>query len=112
MAIIAMFGPLANLLLAGMVAILIRFNFVFKFSSNVINVFITIVYLNVLWMIFNLVPIPPLDGSKILFYFVKDQKLEQIMYRFGFMFLILIIMYGFTPIQVLTGIVTKVLIGG
>jgi hypothetical protein len=48
MAIIAMFGPLANILLASLVAILIRMNGIFNLSSNVINVFITIVYLNVL----------------------------------------------------------------
>jgi len=48
MAIVAMFGPLANLLLASIVAILIRMNGVFGFSSGVLNIFITIVYLNVL----------------------------------------------------------------
>ncbi len=112
MAIIAVFGPLANLLLASVVAILIRMNFLFNLSSNIISVFITIVYLNVLWMIFNLVPIPPLDGSKILFYFLKNQNFEQTMYRFGFMFLMLIILYGFGPIQALTGLITRVLIGG
>jgi len=63
-------------------------------------------------MVFNLVPIPPLDGSKILFYFTKNQNLERVMNQFGFMFLILIILYGFTPIQNLTGIITRVLIGG
>lgn len=80
MAIIALFGPLANILLASLVAILIRLNGVFNLSSSIINIFITIVYLNVLWMVFNLVPIPPLDGSKILFYFVKNEKLERMMY--------------------------------
>ena len=112
MAIVAMFGPLANLLLASIVAILIRMNGVFGFSSGVLNIFITIVYLNVLWMVFNLVPIPPLDGSKILFYFVKNQNFERVMNQFGFMFLILIILYGFYPIQAVTGVITKVLIGG
>ena len=63
-------------------------------------------------MVFNLVPIPPLDGSKILFYFVKNQNFERVMNQFGFMFLILIILYGFYPIQLVTGVITKVLIGG
>ena len=112
MAIIALFGPLANILLASLVAILIRLNGVFNFSSSIINIFITIVYLNVLWMVFNLVPIPPLDGSKILFYFVKNEKLEKMMYQFGVVFLMVIIMYGFGPIQNITGVITKVLIGG
>jgi Zn-dependent protease len=112
MAIVALFGPLSNFLLALVVAIIIRFNNVFGFSSYVAGFLITIVYLNVLWMVFNLVPIPPLDGSKILFYFLKNDNLERVFSRFGFMFLILIILYGFTPIQMVTGMITKVLIGG
>jgi Zn-dependent protease len=63
-------------------------------------------------MVFNLVPIPPLDGSKILFYFLKNDNLERVLSRFGFMFLILIILYGFTPIQMVTSMITKILIGG
>ncbi|HRZ29934.1 MAG TPA: site-2 protease family protein [Candidatus Paceibacterota bacterium] len=63
-------------------------------------------------MVFNLVPIPPLDGSKILFYFVKNADLEATLNRFGFMMLMIIIFYGFGPIQTLTGLITKFLIGG
>ena len=63
-------------------------------------------------MVFNLVPVPPLDGSKILFYFIKNAGLEVILNRFGFMILMIIILYGFTPIQILAGIITKFLIGG
>jgi Zn-dependent protease len=63
-------------------------------------------------MVFNLVPIPPLDGSKILFYFVKNANLEATLNRFGFMILMMIIIYGFGPIQMLTGVITKFLIGG
>lgn len=112
MAIVALFGPLSNLLLALVVAVIIRFNNIFGFSSHVVSFLITIVYLNVLWMVFNLVPIPPLDGSKILFYFFKNDNLERVFNRFGFMFLILIILYGFAPIQAITGMITKILIGG
>ena len=63
-------------------------------------------------MVFNLVPVPPLDGSKILFYFIKNADLEVILNRFGFMILMIIILYGFTPIQILASIITKFLIGG
>jgi Zn-dependent protease len=63
-------------------------------------------------MVFNLVPIPPLDGSKILFYFIKNPELEATLSRFGFMILMIIIFYGFGPIQMLAGMITKFLIGG
>ena len=112
MAIVSLFGPLANFLLAGVVALIIRFNFVFNFSNSILSVLISIVYLNVLWMVFNLVPIPPLDGSKILFYLIKNENLEKTLTQFGFMFLMLIILYGFGPIQYLTALITQLLIGG
>jgi len=63
-------------------------------------------------VIFNLLPIPPLDGSKILFYFLKNERLERTMNQFGFMFLMLVIFYGFAPIQMVVGLITRVLIGG
>jgi len=63
-------------------------------------------------MVFNLVPIPPLDGSKILFYLIKNENLEKTLTQFGFMFLMLIILYGFGPIQYLTALITQLLIGG
>ncbi len=112
MALVALAGPLSNILLASVMAIIIRLNGFFGFSSNVISWLIMIVYLNTLWMVFNLVPIPPLDGSKILFYFVKNANLEATLNRFGFMILMMIIIYGFGPIQMLTGVITKFLIGG
>lgn len=112
MALVALAGPLSNILLASVMAIIIRLNGFFGFSSNVISWLIMIVYLNTLWMVFNLVPIPPLDGSKILFYFIKNANLEATLNRFGFMILMMIIIYGFGPIQMLTGVITKFLIGG
>lgn len=63
-------------------------------------------------MVFNLVPIPPLDGSKILFYFLKNENIERVFNQFGFMLLMLIILYGFEPIQIITSLITKILIGG
>jgi Zn-dependent protease len=111
MALVALAGPLSNILLASVIAIIVRFNGFFGFSSDVISWLIVVVYLNALWMVFNLVPIPPLDGSKILFYFIKNANLEATLNRFGFMILMMIIFYGFGPIQILAGMITKLLIG-
>ncbi len=56
-------GPLANLFLA-LVFGLIMFFFP---SPQLAELFFIIIYANVLLAVFNLVPIPPLDGSKVLF---------------------------------------------
>jgi len=56
-------GPAANLLLAVSFAVVARL-----FGNSALAPFLQIiVYANVLLMVFNLVPIPPLDGSKILY---------------------------------------------
>src|SRR3989338_4111318 len=52
---------------------------------------------NLMLMVFNLVPIPPLDGSKILFAVLPDSKarLKINLERFGFIILLLFIFYFF-----------------
>lgn len=61
-----------------------------------IPIFYNCIMLNVGLMIFNLIPVPPLDGSKILFEFLP-YKGKQVMYnmeRYSFLILILVIYSG------------------
>ncbi len=83
---IALAGPLANIVLAFIVAIPIRlFNLgLFPqslFSTLLLPILHIVVEINLLLAVFNLLPIPPLDGSKILFAFVSQETqvaIEQI----------------------------------
>ena len=56
-----------------------------------------IVYANLLLMVFNLVPIPPLDGSKILFAVLPDSmyQFKLNFERYGFIILLFFIFYFF-----------------
>ena len=63
--LVAAAGPGTNLLLAGIFALLIRFGGV-AMTVEMASAFATIVYINLLLALFNLIPIPPLDGSKVL----------------------------------------------
>lgn len=65
-AIVAFAGPLANFAIAGIFAVLIRLSEVLSLSESFITLAFGVIMLNIFLAIFNLVPIPPLDGSKIL----------------------------------------------
>ena len=65
-AIVAIAGPLANIFLALVFAALVRSADVLGLSAAFVDLAIGIIGLNIFLALFNLVPVPPLDGSKIL----------------------------------------------
>lgn len=68
-ALVAAAGPGSNLIIALVFGLALRFipltNSVYV--QNLGQIFVFIVFINILLAVFNLIPIPPLDGSKILF---------------------------------------------
>ena len=64
---VASAGILANLFLAVFFGLILRFSLNSVVSTNFVSVISSIVLINLGLAIFNLIPIPPLDGSKILF---------------------------------------------
>lgn len=74
-ALIAFAGPLSNLLLAIAGALLYK---VVLGGELVDQIFSTFVWINVSLFVFNLIPIPPLDGSRVLYAFAPD-PLRRIM---------------------------------
>lgn len=100
-AIVAAAGPLSNLFQAIIAAVILRL-VTNTFASNFLVIFIE---LNIALFIFNLIPIPPLDGSRILYAFAPEplQELMASMERYGLFVvfaLILIFGSGFTSLIV------------
>ncbi len=63
---VAAAGPAANLALALVFGLLIRFADTLGLNASFVEVSSYVVFINILLACFNLIPIPPLDGSKIL----------------------------------------------
>lgn len=92
-ALVAAAGPLSNFVVAIFFGLLVRFMPLSQFTS----LLAIIVYANILLMVFNLVPIPPLDGSKVLFASLPDSmnEFKMNLERYGWIFLFIFIFYFF-----------------
>jgi Zn-dependent protease len=66
-AIVAGAGPLTNILIALIFGLILRFGAASGLSDAYVQILVIIVLTNLSLAVFNLVPVPPLDGSKILF---------------------------------------------
>jgi len=93
-AIVSLAGPATNLALAVIFSIPVLLGAA-KPDTLIYLFFFMVVRINVLLMILNLIPIPPLDGSKVLYYFLPRNfdvvKLEM----YGPMVLMALIFFSF-----------------
>lgn len=89
---VALAGPLANFVVAILFGLVLRF--VPFLGLNFANLIALVIYINLLLMVFNLLPIPPLDGSKILAAFLSPaRKIKYYSYgSFGMILVIFIVM--------------------
>lgn len=96
MAITALAGPVSNFLLAIVLLLACTFMNVYvqvtPVTLTLYQFLFTTAFLSVGLGTFNLIPIPPLDGSKVLFAFLPDTSYMKLMYyeRYGMILLLIL----------------------
>lgn len=109
-ALIALAGPVSNLLLAVMCAVFVRF----LTPGLLDHLLISLLRINVFLAIFNLLPIHPLDGFKVVAGILPKQYYASWMslQRYGLLFLIILLfpLFGSSPIGAILGPIVRLII--
>lgn len=97
--IVSLAGPASNLIMASLGAFVFRLVFSpdTTIPPQVLNLLLLFVLYNVALTIFNLIPVPPLDGSTLLFRFVSPQtawRLRPALAQYGLFVLLAIVLFG------------------
>jgi Zn-dependent protease len=98
-AIISLAGPFSNFVLVVFFSLILKYIYPLTglgYESALFYFLYTLVIINAILMAFNLIPIPPLDGSKLLYALLPDSldHVKETLERYGFMILIMVIFLG------------------
>lgn len=109
-AAVALAGPLSNLVIAIVFALLIRAS---SLDTAFAQVSALIIYVNLLLAVFNLMPIPPLDGSKLLFAIFPNKiyRLRNLFERYGLILVLLFIFFAWQFISPVVNVLFSILTG-
>lgn len=95
---VAIAGPASNIATALFFGLLIRFipMQIFSMTPGMLLIFSFIVQINLMLAVFNLIPIPPLDGSWIFFNFISKRfdRIKTSLQQYGVFILIFLIFFG------------------
>lgn len=113
-AIVAAAGPLANLFLAVFMSLILHLQF-FEFvrTPAVIPLMISAIGINIVLFVVNIIPVPPIDGSKILFSLVpyKYNYIVEFIEKYQLFFILIIVFYLDIIISPLFYFLYNILIG-
>lgn len=90
--LVALAGPVTNLLLLIVFGTLAR---VSPTGTALPYLFLTMALVNAVLMLFNLIPVPPLDGSKVLYLFLEHRPdVVRWLEQYGFFLMLALVMLG------------------
>ena len=112
-ALVGAAGPLSNILIAVVFGFSIRFAGALSLSPQFIQIAASIALLNLILAVFNLVPIPPLDGSKVLFAALprSAERLQEFFEKYGMVLLLVFIFFFSGVILPLAGFLFRLITG-
>jgi Zn-dependent protease len=107
MAIVGIAGPLTNIFLA------LIFAFLFKTLSPILplnqDIFLFLIRINLVLAIFNLLPIPPLDGSRVFLSFLPMEK-QIYLEQFGIILVFIFLFFAFPLIISIVNFLTNLIL--
>ncbi len=106
-------GPAANFAIALFFGLVLRFIPAIAQVSGLDLIFAYIVYINLLLAVFNLLPIPPLDGSHILFTFLPrgSENVKAVLSQFGLFILLFVIFFLFDWVVLIINLIFRLIVG-
>ena len=115
-ALVGLAGPLTNLALALLAflvgALFFDFGISFSAGGGVNLLFTTFIYVNLAFFVFNMLPIPPLDGSRALYAIAPDsvRRVMEMMEQYGiFVVFALILLFNQQLGQFMTAAISAIL---
>jgi|SRR3989344_2260135 len=107
---VAVAGPASNIILALLAGVAVRLT---GASGALLDILSIIVMVNIVLALFNLIPIPPLDGSKIFFAFLPHQseRVLSVLERYGLFFVLLFVFFLWRFVAPLVGVLFELLTG-
>lgn len=110
---VSLAGPASNFALALVFGLALRFLPVGDIHPNLAVIFQSIVYINLLLAAFNLLPIPPLDGSHILFSLLPRSmyKVKTFLQQYGLIVLFVLIFFFFDFISLFVDFLFRLIVG-
>lgn len=111
-ALVALAGPAMNISIAVVCALAFRIVYATGLNMPLVAMLSQVVVINVSLAVFNLIPIPPLDGHHILGALIPKFRLlsNQIMARYGMIVLVLVLFFAGSLISPLVVMCTKFLL--